>query len=249
MSDIKFSTIMVDLDSLLDTRLSVINSLGIDYLKLAFKNKYAERLIDQWEWMNNAEFTTRYANRDKSILKDACKTNIVKLVAEFVKVTIDAAVTTPIIVDPKVIINVYPYKLVDSELDVIKTMMLSQLPGLMDENLTFVNLPIAEITPSYVKNNISSLVLYNWWDWLELHLQNGNFKTTSCPEAYLIGPELFTREVPDAMSMQKAKVSEMTHFEALAVCVAMHIRLDLLGSLYFSMDMGFSSEELSKRVK
>lgn len=249
MNSVKFSTMMVCLDSLLDTRLSVINSFGIDCLRSAIKNKYAERLIDKWDWIDNDEFTKRYAERDKSVLKNACKTKIVDLVYEFVKATINQTLSSPIQADPKIIVNVFPYKLESSELAVIKTMLMSKLPGLMDNNLVFVNMSLAEITPSYVKNNISSLVLYNWWEWLELHLNNGNFKKCSCPEAYLIGPEIFFGELPDALSMQKAKVSEITHFEALEECVIMHIRLDLLSSVFFSMDMGCTPEELSKNVK
>ena len=60
--------------------------------------------------------------------------------------------------------------------------------GLLDVEI--VRMPLEEITPTFVKENFVQMVMYSYWEWLEVHSTNGNLKETQCPSVTLIGPAI-----------------------------------------------------------
>jgi hypothetical protein len=188
-NDLPFSTIMIELDVLFDTRLSVLASMGDEAIKAAYSNRYHERPIDMFSGVNNEEFKERYDNRTKSILKHTMVTPIAEMVKEFAVKTLKHIVSTPFHYRPKCIINIYPYDLSEKEISILISTMVHVTDKLCD--IEVVNMKPEEVTPSFVKTNVAILILYEYYKWLELHSVNGLFKRKTCPEVTLLGPRIY----------------------------------------------------------
>lgn len=187
--DLPFSTIMIELDTLFDTRLSVLAHMGDEAIKSAYNNHYHERPIDMFPNVDNEQFKQIYENRTKAILKHTMITPIADMVKEFAVKTLKHIATTPFHYKPKCIINIYPYKLSENEINVIISTMVHITNKLCD--IEVVDMSPEQITPSFVKQHIAILVMYEYYKWLELHSVNGLFKKKTCPEVTLLGPRIY----------------------------------------------------------
>lgn len=187
--DLPFSTIMIELDVLFDTRLSVLAAMGDDAIQAAYNNHYHERPIDMFPTIDNEQFKQIYETRTKAILKHTMITPIAEMVKEFSVKTLKHIASTPFHYKPKCIINIYPYDLSEKEVNVIISTMVHFTNKLCD--IEVVNMTPEEVTPSFVKEHIAILVLYEYYKWLELHSVNGLFKKKTCPEVTLFGPRIY----------------------------------------------------------
>jgi hypothetical protein len=184
------STIMIDLDTLFDTRLSVLLKMGDEAVSEAFKDDmYYHRTSDRWPNIDPEEFKRHYDTRTKELLKTTSVTPILSLVTEFASKTIKNISNTPFHSRPKCVVNTYPYKLIEPEVDVLLKTLAAATKGLCD--IEIVHMTLDDITPRFVKNNLAIMVMYEYYKWLELHSANGLFKKTTCPEVALFGPMLY----------------------------------------------------------
>lgn len=237
--------ILVDLDSVLDTRLSTINTFGVDVLKCAFKSNYKERIIDRWVGVDESAYATRYRNRNRSILREAIKTCIPKVISDTIRSVVSESANSPYPVNPGIQVNTHPYVLTDDDVETLRAIFKTLFKEVSLTNIKFVNLSDAEITPIYIRNNhITVMFKYDWIDWLRTHVESQAFKDNPSPNTYLIGPTLFVGEIPDTNSVNKAKEENLTHFDALTLCMAPYIHLSLLDSVYFSIDVVLDASKI-----
>ena len=198
MDNIKFSTILVELDALLDTRIATIGRMGGDVLKTVLASNYHSRLIDYWEGIDNDQFKELYTNRNIVTLKESILTNIGILVADFCKKTIELNTTSPFHYKPKVSINIHPYKLTDSDINTVISSVVMLIDGMGD--VEAIDVPYSYLTPKYLLQNTSVVVLYKYDDWLEANSVNDIIKKERCPEIGLIGPAMYFKrndKLPD----------------------------------------------------
>lgn len=188
----KTSTIFVELDTLLDTRMSTLNSMGVQALKSALDAGYHDRPFDIFPGVDEAVYRQLYAKRGKSALTQAMMTPIVEVVKEFVTSTLDNVNNSPFHYKPKVMLNVYPYKLVESEIAVLIAALRGITLGLAD--IEAVDMSLEEITPLFVKANLSVMIMYQYDMWLEAHSLSGAFKKHTAPEVAMIGPRIYFKK-------------------------------------------------------
>jgi len=223
----EYSTIFVELDALLDTRLAILANLNDEDLIKILKADYQHRPMDVFPGVNDDEFKELYKNRDKYILKNAIITPIGRLLREFSEKTLNQVLNTPFHYAPKVILNVHPYKLNDDEVSTIVTALRAVTNDLCDIEIT--NLPYEEITPAYVKRNISLLILYEYYKWLEVHSSNGMFNKITCPEVSMMGPAIYFKKITKEILQ-----SDENPFEAIELLASPLIGLKLLSIDNFS---------------
>ena len=222
-AELMYSTFFVELDTLLDTRLSVIARLGDDVLKNVLLNGYHTRKIDKFKGVDDNYFKEAYANRDKSLLKDTIITPVGPMVKEYVVKTLSRVGLTPYNFKPRVIVNVFPYKLLDKEIQVIKTAVVSMTNKLSDVEVVYMN--YEEITPTFLKANVSIFSMYSYSDWLNIHGLNGNLKKKTIPEISLLGPRIYFLE---------SQTYEDSAISAIEELVAPVVNLNLLPIVTFS---------------
>jgi hypothetical protein len=184
-----YSTLFVELDALLDTRLAILTSFGEEALKFNLTKNYFSRKHDFFIGINQEEYKIKYLNRDKSILKNSLSTELRNVINQFIQKTLLNRTTTPYQFLPKIIVNLYPYQLEEKEKQIILSSIIAMTHDLAP--IEIVYLPYLEITPMYVKKNLSVLILYNYLEWLELQSKLNNFPKTICPEVTLLGPCIY----------------------------------------------------------
>jgi hypothetical protein len=191
-SKVEYSTLMIELDALLDTRLAVIATMGYDKVETVLQSDYFKRKSDKFKDVDIEEFRTRYKNRDKTILKDAVVTPLAKMLKEFTEITNKNGSGTPFKFVPKIILNTFPYHLDQEESESILAAIRTITDGNCD--LESVYMSYAELTPLYARKQLSVMILYAYDQWLEIQSELGNFNKTSCPEVTLFGPILKTND-------------------------------------------------------
>lgn len=183
------STIFIELDALLDTRLGVLTSMGEDVLKTVLETDYLHRFIDRFKGIDNIEFERLYKARNKNVLRYTIVTPMSKFLREFAEKTIAQIKSTPFHYKPKIILNVYPYELSPEE----EVIMIATVRAITKElaDIELVKMSYEEITPSYVKRNVAIMILYDYATWLETQSTNENFKKITCPEVGLLAPRIY----------------------------------------------------------
>ena len=112
--------ILIDLDVLLDTRITTLVQLNPEEAVKILDAGYCSRPTDDMTYfktsITNDEYTTAYANRNIDTLKNSRMTNYIFELAITVKqLTEDLAKDNTRVTDPCVVINYYPYKDLDTE--------------------------------------------------------------------------------------------------------------------------------------
>jgi len=185
----------VELDCLLDTRLATLYVMGEQYCDRAFKAKYHERISDLLPGISYEEFSAAYAKRNKQTLKHAMMTPVGVMMRDFAQKTTENTLNSPHHHVPKIVLNVYPYELDDDERMVLARTVRSITLSLADVEV--IRREPKDVTPLYVKHNLTTLVMYRYDEWLELHCANGLFKKTSAPDVALLAPRVYFKK-PDA---------------------------------------------------
>lgn len=189
MSDLKYSTLFVELDCLFDTRIATIASMNEDLLDPILQYEYHKRADDNFPIPNLQEYQERYAKRDKRILAKAMITPIAFLLGEYAEKTLKQILTTPFHYKPKIVINVYPYKLTEEEINIIISSVANITKKLAD--IEVVDMTYEQLTPSWVRSNVTTMVMYDYGKWLDVHVDTGEFEKRACPEITLLAPRIY----------------------------------------------------------
>lgn len=216
-NEFQSSNILVDLDSILDTRLATLQRLGTDAVQNALNNDYFTRIADEFE---NIDFKAEYAKRDHKTLYQALVTPIISVINEFTQQTLTALVGSPFRRQPKLLLNIYPYQLDDQQTQAIVQGLAKVTLNTID--IEVVNLNPEEITPIYVKHNLAVMILYDYCQWLDIHSQNKNFLETQCPQVRLVVPLLLrSKNVIDTIPLAEA-VDAVERYASLFIRLMFH---------------------------
>jgi len=221
------SILLLDLDVILDTRLATILTINDNELENIIKSGYHSRKYDIFENIDNKVFNDIYTNRDKTILHNAIVTPLITMMEEFSEKTLEYTKATPYEYDPVIYVNLYPYILLEEEKLNILQAINAYVKGKAEIEL--IDMSYEDITPSYLKDNISIYVTYRYDIWLETHSVNGNLKKCGCPEVTMLSPAIYFKK-PDNLPDVK-----FTDIEKLASLV---INLKLIPIEYFSCLLG-----------
>lgn len=193
---------MITLDALLDTRFgTLLQHYEDESVMEIMKAGYMYRLADQFDDITIDEFKALYAKRDRETLRNSPPTPMVMLVKEFVSNTLVQNMGSPFHYKPKIYVNVYPYDLVQSEINnIIEAAVLATEQSC---DVEAVRMSDEELTPAWVKDNLSILVHYNYLQWIETHCKNKNFEKITCPEVGLLGPMIYYDKLPSKLEMDE----------------------------------------------
>lgn len=228
-----YSTFYVTLDCLLDTRIATLFTFGEKAVQQALDQDYYTRESDHFPGTDKAAFDARYAARDASILTNAMATPILTMLQEFVVETLQHVVNSPFHHQPKIVVNIHPYVLDEATIQVIIRMLIAKTNQRAD--IEVISKSVEELTPAYVKQQYSIMVMYDYYVWLERHSETGDLRRVTCPEVTLIGPAINFKGPLSPNDLAKAKSLNLTPYKAMELAAGPFIGLQLIAIENFCM--------------
>jgi hypothetical protein len=238
MSVLKPDTVYVDLDCLLDTRLGTLAKIDDNYAVNAMLGDYFTRTVDEFPDVNAQTFKEAYAQRDTSVLRRSVLTNIVYLLASFVKSSREDVAKGGQNMGIEFCVNVHPYKLTDDEAKEILNVLQFRLGS--DITISSINVSDQELTPEICKEHYAVMVRYSFHEWLEMHLEA--FKKCKMPSMVLYAPALFAK-VPTAAEQKELVDMKLDPFQATEIACSTTFALRLLEPNLFSIHDGIKTRK------
>lgn len=222
----------VDLDSLLDTRLSVVS--GIDSqaaVTVALDTGYWHREHTDWEALSkkaitNDQFKAAWDQRNTETLANsvvtAIPTVLQQILFDYHKNLSSGAVTDDVSLE----VNLAPYDLNTDERDGLEEIIRELLFD--DLSITFCYRPLTELTPEVIYQRYSAMVMFEFHNWIRLHHEL--LMQRPCKEVSFIVPRLFERN-PEVLN-RDGKEAEISLFR---MAMLDHMNVEFIAVEWFSM--------------
>ena len=233
--DVKY---LIDLDTLLDTRLATVSLLDPLHASTLLHTTYRIREHDQFQskLYSVQEYQNAYKNRTVQTVMQAGPTGLAGLIMELIQedVSLREAVAGPYIFD--IDLNVYPYKLQPDECTELVDVLYQFFP--LARNIRTVFLDTKVITPSFLKSsNFSYFFTYDFQAWLKHHVHA--FEHTAIPRLTIVAPKL--RETSEKVEVDSTDedaqllLGSLGVFGALELYLQEYVSLRLEDVRYFSL--------------
>lgn len=223
---------LIDLDTLLDTRLGVLSRLDKDAaVAVATNPNYWLREHNDWAQLTegrvtNEAFEAAYLARTKADLQASVMSGIflvlMRLFVDHNRMRTEGQDGQDVALE----VNIHPYELEDEELEeltqILRSLFYPDLP------LSFCSRPLEELTPQVLRERYNAVVLYDFHRWIKLH--GVALSEHRCPAVSLIAPRLY--ETNPARLTQERKQEEVTAFRLLMLDM---INIDFIDVEFFSM--------------
>jgi hypothetical protein len=227
----KVNGIYLDLDAILDTRLGLLFNISPDLAKDVITHGYKNRDEDIFPGISKARFVELYANRNKSVLINATITSVIKFVDSFIIDIIKNTINTPMVGQPIIYLNIYPYQLVDVEKKLIGNAIGAATKGWA--SIELINVDPKLITPSFLKEKVGVAIMYEYHNWLRDHVEN--LKRDPSPGLGLLGPMLYFGDKPNNEKIAEISKAHGSPFKAMEEMSAPVIGLYLVPVEHFSI--------------
>lgn len=229
--------IMVDLDTLLDTRLGIINMLNPEAASLMTKrNAYWDRENDFWEVLTDGlvtreAFAEAWATRGDNtpeIINGSVMTNIhpfiMRLIGE--DLLLRANQMGDELDQLCLTINTWPYVLgpdgTEDMRDIAEYMFGASTP------VEIVWVPIEKITPGFLDKDYAAVISYNFIEWIKMHFEDLARSRMNCFN--YIGPRIYEHDVSKLTADEKKTIIDLFRLEKL-----IHMDFEFIDARYFSM--------------
>lgn len=230
------SGILIDLDCLFDTRLATLRGISDDYVPLALKNNYRDRITDNFiELIPDLDmdaYRELYKTRDIPTIQTAAMfpTAIIIHLGFTVREHIKMATQGPVSGKPVLAINTYPYNLTQEEVSAIVGLVKHDLSEPLCE-VTSVRLAPEQITPALLKNKYKVSFMYHLSEWMTLH--ETSIRSLAPIDIVVFSPKLFVtgklNTLPDYQTyagINLANLATELHTQ--------YFRLELIDAMHFS---------------
>ena len=220
--------VLVDLDSILDTRLGTIALLSQEAAKaLGPSKEYISRETDIFSTLDSriddVEFRDRYLKRNEDTLKCSVITDIPYQLGISVKNLthhVDNGLMGGII---EIVVNTYPYRLSEEVRDLLRLAMQQFIP--MPGNVTIEYIDVYALSPSLIKSRYDEWYAYHIDEWLSIHQQS--ILTSIMKPVLVTLPRLSTTGViPDS--------PDVDPFSAKELIFSTYFRLIHISASYYS---------------
>lgn len=226
--------LLVNLDSLMDTRAGTLALIDPEYIKKVMSDTYREREEDDWDKVFGEEglnetFLERYRARDVDTLKASICTENVYLINELTTSWQELMINSPKVESIEVHINQYPYKLTEAEKEMFVRVITTYVS--MDARVKVVDIPTKNLTPEYIDELYSVLILYDLDEWLWEHYKA--LEKTRIPAVTFIVPSIYRNRKPTTEELEKEGVKDMDPFVALEFVLSDAIGLSVVDTHRF----------------
>jgi hypothetical protein len=224
--------VYVTLDCLLDTRLGTLAQISQDTAVKALESNYFAREIDVFPGVSRQEFRDAYAKRNVDTLVASAATNVFLILQACVKGSLEDIALGGQNNGITFIVNYYPYQLEPEEVAEIRKMILLRTADVMEVEMVSVGNMF--LTPTYCKENYAMMIIYDYVDWYEMHLDA--IQKTPIPGVTLIAPALYHNETPNDEVLRIFDKENIHPFRSTEIASAAVISLKLLDVEVFCID-------------
>lgn len=229
--------IMIELDTLLDTRLGVMAQSDIlrSWIEPLLEKGYRKRQSDHFplilpEFPQSA-YEQAYSKRNEATLRVARPTRMVGALTELTDTLEKKSIGTPFDGDVIIDVNTYPYVLNDS----VKTMLrdIVSLNVSISTVVHTVSYAPIDITPQLLDEHYAAFVIYDIDQWLQLHATA--LMEQKIPTVTLMTPARYIREIPTDKDCTVDERGAVNPFALFEESIADLIAVNFLDTEYFSM--------------
>lgn len=196
--------ILVSMDDLYDTRLSLLASISVHRAITCVQAGYGKRTSDHMVYehagLTEEQWRERYRKRPDLVLMRASRTKMYNLLVDLKRESNSAPWQDAQTSNFEVLVNEWPYRLskpVQNE----QIAVMHQLLG-PDTKIRFVRTAKKRLTPKYLAEHCTHFIQYDFTDWMEMH------KDTSEPGNLLKVTIIAAALLKDLPTPEDAKVFE-----------------------------------------
>lgn len=206
--------LLLELDALLDTRLSILGSLDPKRTAQIMQDtSYTTRVIDRFPGFDNEAYQKAYDTRTSKSLGGAMRTDVIKILHDFITRVMNRNIVSPTPVDTEIVLNVHPYQLSEKEQAFITLGLIRSMP--LCPRVTIVNMPVEQLTPQYLRG-FGCVVIYNFNAWLTHFLSEDYLSACPIPDTTLFVPAILGRidegdAPPENLSQAFNEISKEFH--------------------------------------
>ena len=198
----QLATMIVDLDSIFDTRLGTLAKFGFVEYQEAQLGGFFKRPSDHFRGIDPIKYEKLYKERDQDTLAMSGITHVVSLLRDFVGRVNTAAVTAPIQKTPRIDINMYPYDISENAQKLIESGLRTLIQDRFD--LGFVRYSMSDLHYDLVKFTYDHMVMYNIGEWITAQAEDWEKRNRAHPELTAFIPVLAhsrdQKEIPEDVS-------------------------------------------------
>jgi hypothetical protein len=237
----------VSLDSILDTRLGVMNIINSDFaFEVTSQETYYTRQTDDFisstkGRLSKGVFNKILNNYKPAVLRASMKTKMYLFIANLCKIYIEQVVSSPSNDSFELDINTYPYNLSDQESKVIADALAKSIGSLY--NINIVNFSNDQLSIDYCRENYRAMIMYNYSDWLNKHTNQIKLKPIS--DMVLFVPKIYFDKIPNKEELKKLDDIGMDAFELNKKILYPLIPIDYLPISLYCIDSPINKKEYS----
>lgn len=230
--------ILVDLDTLLDTRLGVINMLNPKAAEHIIKNDdYWDRENDFWELLTNGlvtreEFNEGWAARGGNNSATVLNGSVISGIQPFIMrvITEDLVNRANQMGDELdqlcLVINTWPYALSLDEIEDMRDIAIYLFGATTPTEV--VCIPLDKITPGFLDKDYAAMITYSFIEWIKIHFADLAKARMNCFN--FISPRIFEQDVSKLSVDEKKTIIDVFRIEKL-----IHMDFEFIDARYFSM--------------
>lgn len=237
----KNKKIYISLDSLIDTRLGVLNTIDVDFaIDVVSDKKYFNREIDSFvdskgDVLSN-ELYSKVSKKYSYVLSNSVKTKMFIFLMQLCHAHIQQALTSPVKATLEIDINTYPYELDNNEVSKLLPVVSASIGNLFDINCIYV--PYEKLTIDFITDNYNAMIMYNYHDWLNKHELALKRKPVKGLVVYV--PKIYFGQVPDKDDLKKLSDEGTDAFAFTKKILSPLIEIDYLPINLYCIDSPFN---------
>lgn len=237
----------ITLDSLLDTRLGVLNSINPDFaISVTSKPSYYNREIDEFKdkelgELNPVLFKKVLEAKRGLVLKNSFKTKMHLFLNQVCSVYVDKILNTPGNNALELDVNTYPFSLTDEEVAIALEGIVKMIGDKVTINM--VNLSHKELTMDYIRDNYNIMIMYNYHEWLNIHTEELKKKTIIHVKLYV--PMIFFGSLPTEQQYKELEEINNDPFELSQKMLSPVVSMEYLPISLYCADTPFNKVEYS----
>lgn len=228
--------VYIDLDSLLDTRVGVVAIHSPEAATMLMQEGYWTRESDDYSELTqglvtHSQFKQWWKERDKQALIAARPTNFIRILEELSEALVVSQVNLPFVSRAQYLVNYWPYQLEELEVAAIQQACEILTGNVVEVKMVFMK--PEQLTPQWIKREVSLLVMYDYWSWMEA--QKDNFRTHAIPEVNLLAPAVSHDRVITKEDRTVEHFGEVNPFAVSEMVMSVYVSLQLLPPAFFSL--------------